>query len=82
MSFHPSDYQANDGYFLQNFVTADIVMGGDTMQDVYTHFTEKKIDVCIAMRLHSIILSQVYEIPFIALNYSQKTDQILKKLSV
>lgn len=81
MSFHPSDYQANDYYFLKNFIWENIVMGGETMEEVYKNFKEKKIDMCIAMRLHSIILSQVYQIPYIALSYSKKTDEILKKLS-
>lgn len=81
MSFHPSDYQANDYYFLRNFISENIVMGGENMQEVYNNFKEKKIDMCIAMRLHSIILSQVYQIPYIALSYSRKTDEILKKLS-
>lgn len=82
MSFHPSDYQANDYYFLKNFVSENIVLWGENIGEVYKNFTEKKIDICIAMRLHSIILSQVYEIPFIALSYSKKTDETLKKLSL
>lgn len=51
------------------------------MAEVYEVYTGKQIDICIAMRLHSIILSYVYGIQIIALSYSQKTDQVLKKLS-
>jgi polysaccharide pyruvyl transferase WcaK-like protein len=82
MSFHPSDYQANDYYFLKGFLSEKIVLWGDSIGEIYKNFTEKKIDICIAMRLHAIILSQVYQIPFIALSYSKKTDEILKKLSI
>ena len=42
--------------------------------------TNKKIDFALAMRLHSIILSQVYNIPFIWFSYSKKTAEILNEL--
>jgi polysaccharide pyruvyl transferase WcaK-like protein len=29
------------------------------------------------MRLHSMILSQVYKIPFVWISYSKKTDEVL-----
>jgi polysaccharide pyruvyl transferase WcaK-like protein len=35
------------------------------MLDTYEAYTEKKVDIILAQRLHSIILSQVYEIPFV-----------------
>lgn len=34
----------------------------------------------ISMRLHSIILASVYDIPQIVLSYSQKTEEFLKKI--
>jgi len=52
-----------------------------SMQEVYEAYTKRGVDINIAMRLHSIILSEVYEIPYIALSYSQKTEEQLKKLS-
>jgi polysaccharide pyruvyl transferase WcaK-like protein len=50
------------------------------MMEVYDAYKNKEIDICIAMRLHSIILSHVYEIPFIGLSYSTKTDEVLNEL--
>jgi polysaccharide pyruvyl transferase WcaK-like protein len=50
------------------------------MQESYEIYTKKKIDINLAMRLHSIILSHVYSIPYIAISYSKKTDEITKKL--
>jgi polysaccharide pyruvyl transferase WcaK-like protein len=42
------------------------------MSETYYNYKEKRIDFCFAMRLHSMILSQVYGIPFIGLKYSNK----------
>lgn len=52
-----------------------------SLDGVYSHYIEKKIDMMISMRLHSIVLSYVYDIPQIVLSYSQKTDEFLKKVS-
>ncbi len=81
MSFHPLDFQANDYYFLQECISENVVMWWENIEEVYRNYTTRNIDICITMRLHSIILSQVYGIPYIALSYSKKTDEILKKLS-
>jgi polysaccharide pyruvyl transferase WcaK-like protein len=51
------------------------------MQESYEIYTNKKIDLNLASRLHSIILSQVYEIDFIAVSYSTKTDETISYLS-
>jgi polysaccharide pyruvyl transferase WcaK-like protein len=40
------------------------------------------MDLVLAMRLHSIILSQVYNIPFIWISYSTKTDEVLKTIEI
>jgi len=72
--------KSNDLLFLEQFLTENREMK-QTMQDVYNVYTQKQIDINIAMRLHSIILSEVYEIPYIALSYSQKTEETIKKLS-
>ena len=50
------------------------------MQETYKYYSEKKVDIVLAQRLHSIILSQVYEIPFIGISYSRKTKEILNEL--
>ena len=39
-----------------------------------------KNKLVISMRLHSIILSYVYGIDQIVLSYSQKTEELLKKI--
>jgi len=51
------------------------------MQESYDIYKNKKIDICLVMRLHAIILSQVYGIDFIAFSYSKKTDEVLKILT-
>ncbi len=79
-SIHPTDTSANDYHFLKQFVSTkvDVV---DTIEEVYTYYTEQKMDICFAMRLHSIILSQVYHIPYVAFSYSQKTIEAIKKIT-
>lgn len=79
-SFHDSDDLANDFLFLTNFVWETWVSIKQDMNEVYEAYKNKEIDICIAMRLHSIILSHVYEIPFIGLSYSTKTDEVLNEL--
>lgn len=79
-SFHDSDDLANDFLFLTNFVWETWVSIKQDMNEVYETYKNKEIDICVAMRLHSIILSHVYEIPFIWLSYSTKTDEVLNEL--
>lgn len=79
-SFHQKDMKSNDFLFLEQFLTETQEIK-KSMQEVYEVYVRKEVDINIAMRLHSIILSEVYEIPYIALSYSQKTEEQLKKLS-
>lgn len=77
-SFHQTDIMANDFLFLKNFLRDDDNLSiCESMEEVYDIYVSKKIDICLAMRLHSIILSQVYQIPFIWVSYSTKTDEVL-----
>jgi polysaccharide pyruvyl transferase WcaK-like protein len=65
-SFHKNDKQANDHLFLSKFLRInEKIRIINSMEEVYTKYIYKEFDICLAMRLHSIILSQVYEIPFI-----------------
>lgn len=80
-SFNPYDDIANDFMFLTNFVWEKWVDIKHNMSEVYNTYKNKEIDLCVSMRLHSIILSHVYEIPFLWISYSNKTDEILKQLS-
>lgn len=79
-SLHSSDIIANDYAFMKQFLTNDREIYA-SLGEVYTAYTHKMIDILISMRLHSIILGYCYEIPQVVLSYSQKTDEVLKKLS-
>jgi polysaccharide pyruvyl transferase WcaK-like protein len=76
-SFHLIAEKANDKVFLEKFITKNTSLKNN-MQEVYEVYQKRHIDFCISMRLHSMILSQVYEIPFISLQYSQKTEIFTK----
>ncbi|MDD2907923.1 MAG: polysaccharide pyruvyl transferase family protein [Candidatus Gracilibacteria bacterium] len=79
-SFHETDDLANDFLFMSRFIGEEGVEIKTNMMEVYETYTKKEIDICVAMRLHSIILSHVYEIPFIGISYSTKTDEVLDEL--
>lgn len=79
-SFHETDEVANDFLFMTNFIWEEWVSIKENMTEVYETYVKKEIDICIAMRLHSIILSHVYKIPFIWVSYSTKTDEVLNEL--
>jgi len=76
-SFHPSDIQANDYEFLKQFWYTI----SSSMQETYQYYADTKLDIIFAQRLHSMILSEAYQIPYVALSYSKKTHGQLKKLS-
>jgi len=79
-SFHKTDMQANDKIFLEQFETEDIVLWWENIEKIYAIYKNRQIDICFAMRLHSLILCQVYKIPFITISYAKKTDETIKKL--
>lgn len=80
-SIHPNDEQANDYTFMKQFVTPNRKIC-ENLWEIYTWYQENdNPKLLISMRLHSIILWYVYGIPQIVLSYSQKTDEIIKKLS-
>ena len=85
-SFHKEDEFSNDFIFLNNFITRlslkwlsieNNIEIFKNMRESYNIYKNKKIDICLSMRLHSIILSQVYEIPFVAFTYARKTNEVL-----
>lgn len=80
-SFHPTDKYSNDYIFLKYFAQKYNIKITSSMGETYKYFRENKIDICFSMRLHSMILSQVYKIPFVAFSYSKKTDELIKILS-
>ena len=70
-SFHKTDELANDFVWLDNLkkqleieCNTEIKICAN-MKESYEVYTEKKVDFIFAQRLHSIILSQVYSIPFL-----------------
>lgn len=72
-SFHTSDEVANDLKFLSQFIKPWVEITS-SMTETYEIYTQKKIDFCLSMRLHSMILSQVYGVNFIAIKYAKKSD--------
>lgn len=76
-SFHKNDPKANDYDFLKKFAS-DSVKILENMQEVYEIYKNRKMDLCLAMRLHSMVLAQVYEIPYVWVSYSLKTEEVLK----
>lgn len=84
-SFHSSDSIANDYAFMKEFLVEWREIK-ENMQEVYEFYKKDSWNwgfdekIILTMRLHSIILSYVYGVDQIALSYSQKTDEVLKKL--
>lgn len=80
-SFHEKDILSNDFKWMELIQSkTKKVWISRTMKETYNFYSEKKVDIVLAQRLHSIILSQVYEIPFIWISYSRKTKEILRDL--
>lgn len=74
-SFHQIDEVANDYLYLKQFLKPWVEIS-DSIYKTYDFYNQKKIDLCLSMRLHSMILSKVYGIEFIAIKYSKKTHMI------
>ncbi len=78
-SFHKTDLKANDYIFLKKFVNKQKnIKIAKNMLEVYNFYKQRKMDFCISMRLHSMILLEVYKIPYISVSYSIKTTEVLK----
>jgi len=80
-SFSKQDILSNDFEWMKLIASKlkDIEIAW-SMQETYDFYRNKKLDLVLAQRLHSIILSQVYEIPFIWISYSKKTSELLNEL--
>ena len=80
-SFSQNDILSNDYEWMKHIQKrTKNVWISHNLEDTYSYYTEKKVDIVLAQRLHSIILSQVYEIPFVWISYSKKTNEILNEL--
>lgn len=73
-SFHEKDILANDYEFLKQFLREKVIIT-NSMQETYEVYKKNVLDICISMRLHSMILCQVYDIDYISLSYSKKTSE-------
>jgi len=79
-SFHSFDTVANDYMFMEEFTREGREIK-TSLSEVYNWYIENQNKkLLVSMRLHSIILASVYDIPQIVLSYSQKTDEVIKKL--
>lgn len=78
-SLHPTDEQAHDGYYLQKFLFPGVRITQSIEQTLAAYPT---CDAVIGMRLHSIILSLVYDMPLVALSYGKKTQALLEQNTI
>ncbi len=72
-SFHQTDDTVNDLKFLTQFIKPWVHITS-SLDETYQIYKQKKIHFCLSMRLHSMILSQIYAIDFIGIKYAQKWD--------
>jgi polysaccharide pyruvyl transferase WcaK-like protein len=82
-SINLNDTKSNDLEFYNKIVFLNLdnkVYIAKNIQEVYEIYKFKNIDLCLSMRLHSMILSNIYNIPFVAFSYSKKTDELIKKI--
>jgi polysaccharide pyruvyl transferase WcaK-like protein len=77
-SFHKTNKPSNDYLYLKKYADKYDIKITKNMWETYKYFRKHKIDIIFAMRLHSIILAQTYKIPYLAISYAKKTDEILK----
>lgn len=76
-SLHPDDEKAHDGYYLQKFLLPGVSIT-QTIEQTLAAYT--MCDCIVGMRLHSIILASVGNIPLIAISYGAKTRAILREM--
>lgn len=79
-SLHWENPNANDHIFLEPFSKEHKIKITSSLKEGYEMYKDNKVDVMVAMRLHSIILSLVYNIPFVAISYTTKTREVLKSI--
>lgn len=77
-SIHEEDRLANDYLLLRDFAKKYNLWITRTIKDTLSTYPNLKF--VIWMRLHSLVLSTIFDIPFLALNYWVKTDELLKNL--
>lgn len=77
-SAHPDDRASDDRAFLEPFARElDVPLAATNAEALACY---PFLDFCVAMRLHAAILSVRHGVPFLALSYSDKTDELLARL--
>ncbi|MDD2916542.1 MAG: polysaccharide pyruvyl transferase family protein [Candidatus Gracilibacteria bacterium] len=77
-SFHEDNPEVNDSIFLTDLREKYQLHATENIQE--TLETYKELDYVVGMRLHSLILSFVHAIPFLALSYGKKTDTLIRAI--
>ncbi len=78
-SIHKKDTIANDYKFLLNLSKKYKCLITENLNQTLLYYN--KLDFLIGMRLHSMILSSLYSVPFIWIDYNTKTHELLKLLN-
>lgn len=78
-SVHEEDFQANDYLFIKDLAKTYNIQITKTLKETLEIYP--KLKFVIGMRLHSLILSTIHNIPFLAISYGVKTDELLKNLN-
>lgn len=78
-SFHPENPSANDDVFLSNLKGKYQLRSTANIQETLDIY--KELEFIIGMRLHSLILSLVHAIPFFAISYGKKTDELIRSIN-
>lgn len=74
-SIHQKDVLADDYIFLRSFALKYNI---EITKDIKTTLKSyEKLDYVIWMRFHSVILSIINNIPFLSLNYSKKSEELI-----
>lgn len=77
-SIHQEDILANDYIFTRSFALKYNIKITKTIEETLEYYP--KLKFVVGMRFHSLILSVVHNIPFLALSYGNKTEELLKEL--
>ena len=78
-SLHPTDPHADDAAFVRGIFTGEeAVRITETLAETLVAYEE--VELVVGMRLHSMILSTVYAIPFLPVSYGAKTREYLDSI--
>lgn len=78
-SIHQEDILADDYIFTRSFALKYNLKITKSIEETLEYYP--KLKFVVGMRFHSLILSVVHNIPFLALSYGNKTEELLKDLN-